>query len=223
MAQRRNARSAQQLDPNLKENPAYKGKMEALMAAIIPEDFRKIDIAFPAYWKADVATGFRAIVLRREDPKLEVKEDNSIGIKEGPGQFSRYLWKNTGAPLDCRRGAVADGVIETVQVGSIFSTSAFAGLDLDKYFGCEIAVICEELVQLPGNKASAFAPRDFWRFATYMTDATRALVDSRKEEDMKFLQQAQREADQLAMAEMLRLNARKKFESHIVETTGVSR
>jgi len=211
----RNARPARNLDPNLKENPAYKGKIEALMSAIVPEGSKKLDISFPPYWKADVATGFRAVVLRREDPKLEQKATGDIGFREGPGQFSRYLWKNVGQPLDCRRGAVADGEIETVDIGRIFSTSAFGGLNLDRYFGCEIAVICTDIRQLPGNEASGWAPRDMWVFDTYVTPETEALLSSRAEADMMRWADVQREADIIAQAEMMRINAHRKLGSNI--------
>lgn len=215
MVQRNNnqRRPARNIDPNMKDNPAYQTKMQALVSTLIPEGFKKLDISFPPYWKADIATGFRAIVLRREDPKLEFKDDGSVGQKEGPGQFSRYLWKNTGLPLDCRRGAVADGEIETIDVGRIFSTSAFGGLNLDKYLGCELAVLCVDIRQLPGTKESNFAPRDMWVFDTYVSDETEKLIESRAEGDMLRLQEAQREADLLAQAEMMKLNATRKLQA----------
>lgn len=210
MATRRNARPARVIDPNLKDNPAYQKKLEALYASIVPEGFKKLDISFPPYWKADLATGFRAIVLRREDPKLELT-DKGWTPKEGPGQFSRYLWRNTGAPLDCRRGQVADGEIETVEPGRIFSTSAFGGLNLDKYLGFELAVLCVDLVSLPGNAESGWAPREMWRFDTFVGEETQRLLESRDTSDMKRLAEAQHEADLFGMQEMMKLNASRKY------------
>ena len=215
MAMRRNARPAREIDPNIDQNPAYQAKMEALYSSLVPEGFKKLDISFPPYWKADLATGFRGIVLRREDPKLELKQDGRIGRSEGPGQFSRYLWKNTGAPLVCRRGAVADGEIETVEVGRIFSTSAFGGLSLDKYLGFELAVICVNMRQLPGNAESNFAPRDMWVFDTYVSEHTQSLLESRDEKDMLRLAEAQHEADLQGLEEMMRINAKYKGEAHV--------
>ena len=213
MATRRNARPLRNIDPNLKENPAYQKKMEALYSAIVPEGFKKLDISFPPYWKADLATGFRGIVLRREDPKLELKDNGTYGFKEGPGQFSRYLWRNTGPALDCRRGAVADGEIETIEPGRIFSTSAFGGLNLDKYIGFELAVICVDLVQLAGNAESGWAPREMWRFDTYVGEETQRMLESRDEADMRRLAEAQHEADILGMQEMMKLNATRKYQA----------
>lgn len=213
MATRRNSRPVRNIDPNLKENPAFQKKMEALYSSIVPEGFKKLDISFPPYWKADLATGFRAIVLRREDPKLELKEDGRLGQKEGPGQFSRYLWRNTGPALDCRRGAVADGEIETVEPGRIFSTSAFGGLNLDKYLGFELAVLCVDLRQLPANAESGWAPREMWVFDTYVGEETDRLLASRDESDMKRLAAAQHDADLLGMEEMMRLNAKAKYQA----------
>lgn len=195
------------LDPSYKENPAYQQKMQGLMNALLPEGFRKLDVSFPPYWKAEVASGFRAIFLKREDPKL-VWKDNQWVPNEGPGQFSRFLWKNTGPALDCRRGSVDDGEIETVESGRIFSTSVLGGLKaIEKYESRELAVICTGRRTLPGNEESSFVTRDFWEFDTFASEETIALIESIDVAVMKRLTEARREANILAEAEMMRIAA----------------
>lgn len=202
MAPKRNQRAPRVVDPNLKENPAYVGKMEALMSALLPGDFVKLDLNFPPYYKAELATGFRGIVLKREDPRNEK-------------DFTRYHWKNTGPAFDCRRGAVADGELEAVETGRIFTTGAFGGLPLDKYFGFEVVVICADSRQLPGTEESNWVVRDFWVFDTYVSPETNALLESRREEDMQFVARAARNAQLLAIEEMERINAHKRLGSNI--------
>ena len=203
MAQRRNnARPARNIDPDLKNNPAFKSKIEALMAAIVPENWTKLDISFPPYFKAELATGFRAKVLSYEAPRNE-------------RDFGRFVWQNTGPAIDCRRGAVADGEIETVETGRIFTTGAFAGLPLEKYFGFELAVIVADMRQLPGNEDSDWVPRDFWVFETHVSPETLAMIESQREEDIQFKIAAARNAKRLAVAEMERINAHKELGSNI--------
>lgn len=201
-ASKNNRRPARVIDPNIQENPAFVSKMEALMSTLVPDGWTKLDISFPPYWKADLATGFRAICLKREEPRNEQ-------------DFVRYHWKNTGPALDCRRGSVRDGEIETVESGRIFTTGAFAGLPLHKYFGFEMTVICAEMRQLAGNEESDWAPRDFWVFDTYVSPETQQLIESRREEDMAIVARAARQADILAVEEMERINAHKRLGSNI--------
>lgn len=204
MASNRNRKQPRVIDPNLQNNPAFVSKMEATMAALLPEgsEYIKLDVSFPPYWKAELATGFRAQVLKREDPRNE-------------RDFTRYHWKNLGPAIDCRRGSVSDGEIETVETGRIFTTGAFAGLPLDKYFGFELTIICSDLRQLPGNEASEFAPRDFWVFDTYVTPQVHALIESRRDEDMQLVARAARNAELIAIEEMERINAHKRLGSNI--------
>lgn len=201
-ATRNNRRPERVVDPNLQNNPAFISKMEALMSTLVPEDWTKLDVSFPPYWKADLATGFRAVILKREDPRNEK-------------DFTRYHWKNTGPALDCRRGSVADGEIETVETGRIFTTGAFAGLPLHKYFGFELTVICADIRKLPGNEESDWVQRDFWVFDTWVSPETQKLVESRREEDMAIVARASRQADIMAIEEMERINAHRRLGSNI--------
>src|SRR6476659_267227 len=51
----------------LAENEAYTADMAQLMAALVPENFVETDIGFPPYWKPEINTGFRGVVLMRDD------------------------------------------------------------------------------------------------------------------------------------------------------------
>src|SRR4051812_24145175 len=56
----------------LENNPAYQQKLKALRS-LIREGAEKVDLTFPAYWKAEVLTGFRGVLLKRDD--RDVKPD----------------------------------------------------------------------------------------------------------------------------------------------------
>lgn len=197
-------------DADLAANPAYQDKMKALMEQLVPKGAVQLDISFPPYWKAELTSGFRAIPLRRDETQKFYDVDDDIWIP-----FVRYHWKNTGPALDCRRGAVDDGVIETVETGRIFTTSAFAGLPLEKYFGFEMTVLCVDQRKLPPNQNSKGQPRKFWEFQTFVMPEVYAQIESRREEDMRHIIQLQRNADRLALEEMARINAHRNLGSNI--------
>ena len=182
-------------------NPVYQEKLEALRK-LIRKGQQKVDLSFPPYWKAAELTGFRAQLLRRDD--RDVKPDGSV--------FTRFHWKNTGdEPLQCRQGKVEDGVIVDVPVGGIFTTSNFAGLPLHKWFGFEVTVLCMDQRQLPGNEASEWKPRDFWEFEGHLMPEDIARIESKDQEDMLFVIEAQRAADRAAVMEMARLNSAERL------------
>ena len=182
-------------------NPVYKEKLAALQA-LIREGAQKVDLTFPPYWKAAELTGFRAILLRRDE--RDVKPDGSV--------FVRYHWKNTGdGPLDCRQGKVEDGVIVSVPPGGIFTTGQFAGLPLHKWYGFEVTVICMESRSLPGNEKSGWVERDFWEFEGHLMPEDIARIESKDQEDMLFVIEAQRQADRAAVLEMARLNSAERL------------
>lgn len=183
------------------ENPVYQEKLAALKS-LIREGAQKVDLTFPAYWKAAELTGFRAILLRRDE--RDVKPDGSV--------FTRYHWRNTGpAGLDCRKGRVEDGVIETVPINGIFTTSHFAGLPLHKWFGFEVTVLCLRSDTLPGNEASGYVERDFWVFEGHLMPDDIKKIESKDQQDMLFVIEAQRQADRTAVLEMARLNSAERI------------
>ncbi len=210
MAASRNTRRAP-VDPSYKDNPAFKSKLEATMAAIVPENFQRLDISFPPYWKAALAEGFFGQVLGLEPARNE-------------RDFDRWLWRNAGPSLDCRRGSVKDGEIETIEKGRIFTTGAFGGLRLENYIGFELAVICAGQDELPGNEESDWAPRSFWRFDVYVSPETLAMIDSQRDEDVQFRIAAGKQAKRAMIAEMERINVGKRLGAagpQIFDTTGV--
>lgn len=210
-ATRRNVGRAQPVDPNFRSNPAFQSKLEATMAAIVPANFVQLDISFPPYWKCELATGFFAKVLGLEPARNE-------------RDFDRWLWQNQGPAIDCRRGKVNDGEIETVEKGRIFTTGAFGGLRLENYIGFELAVICEGQRQLDGNEESGYAPRTFWEFKVMVSPETLAQIQSTRDQDVQFRIAAARQAKLLAIQEMERLNVGKRLglgHQPVMETTGI--
>lgn len=183
------------------DNPVYQEKLAALKK-LIREGQQKVDLSFPPYWKAQELTGFRGVLLKRDD--RDVKPDGSV--------FVRYHWKNTGdEPLTCRQGKVEDGVLVDVPPGGIFTTSHFAGLPLHKWFGFEVTVLCMDSRQLPGNEASEWKPRDFWEFEGHLMPEDIARIESKDQEDMLFVIEAQRQADRTAVLEMAKLNSAQRL------------
>lgn len=186
-------------------NPVYQEKRAAL-ASLLRPGMEKLDLNFPPYWKAEEMSGFRAKLLRRDE--RDRKDDGSV--------FTRFHWQNTGpGPLDCRRGRVEDGVIETVPVNGIFTTGDFKGLPMDEWYGCEVAVICLEMDKLPGNAESEYVERDFWRFEAHVSTEDKLLIESRKVEDMERRQRMILAAEAQADAEMIRLNTVTKIASKV--------
>jgi hypothetical protein len=198
MATSRNNTRRAPVDPSYRDNPVFKSKLEATMAAIVPENYTQLDISFPPYWKADLASGFRAQVLGLEPARNEQ-------------DFDRWLWRNVGPAIDCRRGAVKDGEIETLDKGRIFTTGAFGGLRLENYIGFELAVICAGQRELDGNEESKWAPRTFWEFQVYVSPETLEAIESTRDEDVQFRIAAAREAKLLRIAEMERINVGGKY------------
>lgn len=177
------------------DNPAFQEKLKATMAAIVPDNFTRLDISFPPYWKAELASGFYAQVLGREPARNEK-------------DFDRWLWRNAGPNIDCRRGAVANGEIETVGRGRIFTTGAFAGLKLENYIGYNLAVICAGQDELPATEETKGALRKFWQFEVYVDPETLLLINSQRESDVTLRMQAATLARRDMILEMERINAR---------------
>lgn len=208
MATSRNNSRRAPVDPSYKDNPAFQSKLEATMAAIVPENYTQLDISFPPYWKCELATGFRAQVLGMEPARNEQ-------------DFDRWVWRNVGPAIDCRRGKVSDGEIETVDRGRQFTTGAFGGLRLENYIGFELAVICAGQRELPGTKESNWVPRTFWEFQVYVAPEALEKINSQRDEDVAFRIAMAREAKMLKVAEMERINLG-KYAQRVVQTTGVA-
>ena len=183
------------------KNTAYQGKLDALRA-LIREGAQKVDLAFPAYWKPSDATGFRAVLLKRDD--------RDIGRDGRP--FVRWHWKNTGdEPLSCRKGRAEDGIVVDVPVGGIFTTSDYKGLPLQKWRGFEVTVIALGQEVLPPTAETDGEDRDMWVFEAHLMPDDIARIESQDEEDMLYVIEAQRQGDRAAIAEMARLNSLQKL------------
>lgn len=185
-----------QTEEALAENLTYGEDMQALAAELgVTKDMVKADIGFPPYWKADMAKGFRGIILMRDERDPE---------------FVRYHIENTGPrALDCQQGSVDDGVVESVAPGSIFTCSAYGALPLDRFFGFEVVVMVTGSRKLPGNKRSNGVPRDMWEFKVLVKPEIDALLKSRRAEDAKHVSLLQQAAKRKALEEVTLLNAKR--------------
>lgn len=180
----------------LADNPAYQEDMAALDAELgVTSDLVKADIGFPPYWKADVGKGFRGVILMRD---------------ERDPDFVRYHIENTGPrALDCQQGPVNDGVVESVEPGSIFTCSAYGALPLDRFFGLEVVVKVKGQRKLPGNTKSKNVPRDMFEFEVLVTKEVQALLKSKRAEDAKHLAMIQSAAKRKALEEIAHINAKR--------------
>lgn len=184
----------------LDNNPVYQEKLKALKA-LIREGAQKADLTFPPYFKIDEMTGFRGTLLKRDD--RDVKEDGSI--------FIRYHWRNTGpGPLECRRGKVEDGVVETVPVGGIFTTGHFGNLPFHKWFGFEVTVLALEKRTMPANSKIPL-DHSFWTCEAHLMPEDLKRIESQDLEDQLFIIEAQKLADREAVREMARLNSAQRI------------
>lgn len=198
---------------DLEGNPAYQSDIAALLSDLaVPQGYVETDIGFPPYWKADIARGFRGVILMRDE-----RDPN----------FVRYHIENTGPKaLECQKGPVDDGVVSDVKTGQIFTISAFGGLPLDRFFGLEVVVICTGSRKLPGNEKSKNVPRDLWEWKVLVAEDVEELLRSKRKEDMAHLRQIQAEAKRKALAEVATINAKRKEltqgNGNAINTTGVS-
>lgn len=184
---RRNVGSDTQSAEALAGNPVYDEQLKAAMALLVPENYREVVLTFPPYWKPEINTGFRATVLYRD---------------ERDASFPRYVLQ-TAVQLDCRRGPVDDGEIITIQPGMNFSVGVYASLPLERFFGLELTAIAVGRQKLPINKTRD-VPYDMWQFRTFVNPEVEKRINSNKEEDIRFLQDAQRNAHREMIKELAR-------------------
>ena len=171
----------------LQGNPAYDEAFAKAMAALVPENAREVHLTFPPYWKPEVNTGFRGTVLYRD---------------ERDPSFARYIVQSA-VTLDCRRGPVDDGEIVTIQPGMNFSIGVYASLPLERFFGLELTAIAVGKQKLPINKNRDIA-YDMWQFRTFLVPEVEKRINSNREEDIRFLQEAQRNAHREMLKELAR-------------------
>jgi hypothetical protein len=187
--------------------PAYLADLPAELQALVPQEFVETEIGFPPYWKAAVNKGFRGIVL---------------GYDDRDPDFVRIHIENTGPAIDCQRGPVDDGVVQTVNPGRIFTISKFGALPLEQYLGVDVVVICTGSRKLPGNEASRNVPRDLWEWRVFVSKEVETLLRSRRMQEREQLKRLQEEARGKMLAEIATIQARKLTEKSTINTVGVS-
>ncbi len=183
---RRNVGSTQTED-NLKGNPEYDAQMAATLELLVPAGYTEVNLTFPPYWKPTIGQGFRATVLYRDE-----REES----------FPRYVLQSA-TKLDCRKGPVDDGEIITIQQGMNFSIGVYASLPLERFFGLELVAIATGMQRLPANK-NRDIPYDMWQFRTMVNPEVMKKITSNREEDVRFLQEAQRNAHREMLKELAR-------------------
>jgi len=187
--------------------PADLAGIDPALLGLIPKDFVETEIGFPPYWKASLNKGFRGIVL---------------GYDDRDPDFVRIHIENTGPALDCQKGPVDDGVIQTVNTGRIFTISKFGALPLEQYIGVDVVVICTGSRKLPGNEASRNVPRDLWEWRVFVSKDVETLLRSRRTKEREQLRLLQQEARSKMLGEIATIQARKLAEKSSINTTGVS-
>lgn len=188
--------------------PADLAGVPAELVGLIPSDFVETEIGFPPYWKASVNKGFRGVIL---------------GFDDRDPDFVRIHIENTGnLPLDCQRGPVDDGVVQSVNPGRIFTISKFGALPLEQYIGVDVVVLCTGSRKLPGNEASRNVPRDLWEWRVFVSQDVENLLRSRRASEREQLARLQQEARTKMLGEIASINARRLAEKNSINTTGVS-
>lgn len=135
-------------------------------------------IGFPPYWNPK-EIGNKLLAR----PVLLDTRDES---------FHRYVMVATQVPIRCQRGP-ADGAQEViVKPGEMFTMSPYAALPLDAYFDIEVFIEVSGKRKLPGNAESDNKPRDLWEFTLKVSPNDRKLLNSRRAEETKRLQEARR-------------------------------
>jgi hypothetical protein len=129
----------------------------------------------PPYWKAAMngqsAVGqfFRGIPMM-----IDNKDPN----------FIRYVMQAT-IPLTCYRGPVDSAEAVSVQPGELFTISSYAGLDMVRYLGFEIAAIIVEDTQLAPT--AEIAVRNFYRWKIRVPRETMKQLQEMRVEETKLL------------------------------------
>lgn len=142
---------------------------------VIPEDWAKEEISFAPYWspvwdeKEKVGNGFKATVLARDER----------GRDADGNPFIRYQLE-TALPLSCSRGDLNSRTMEVVSPGSKFTTSVYASLPLEMYYGCEVMVKVSGKRKLPPNEHSNGAHRDLFVFELFVSPDTRKMLDEER-------------------------------------------
>lgn len=146
---------------------------EAFSTIPMPEGFTDVAIGFAPYWTPELGKYFHAFV---------------VDIDDADQNFVRYILQNMSEhPLECQRGPAADAEIVMVEQGEEFTCSAYAGLPLMRFAGAEVIVIPVENQKLPGNEASDFKPRDFWKFKVKVSSETKQELQLQAQERAKQL------------------------------------
>ncbi len=164
---------------------------QAEIATAVPQGWVEEAVGFPPYWKPTLGGYFKGIVLMRD---------------ERDPSFIRYHIEAR-MPLDCRTGKADDGEVVAVKTGEVFTTSAFAALPLDRFFGFEVFVQVTQTRKLPGNDQSDNVERDMWVFKVMVSPETKKLLDDGRRENIAYLKEMRAAASKKAIENMMLLNS----------------
>lgn len=163
---------------------------DQFFAADVPEGWVDEQVGFPPYWSPEMGSAFRGMIMYRDERQPE---------------FIRYVVQAS-APIRCHRGPSDDEQEEViVQPGELFTTTAYAALPLERYFGFEVWVLAEKKRTLaastnPNAKEGQKRKREQWDFRIRVSPETKKLLDDQRSETAKLLQTKREEARRNAMA-----------------------
>jgi hypothetical protein len=108
--------------------------------------FVKEKTGYPPYWQPAENQGFCGTVLRLDDKDPE---------------FCRFVIR-AAADILCYQGPTDNADEVLVHQGEEFSCSVYAVLPLEKYFGCQVLVVCK------GKRKLAAAGKTLWEFDLFV-------------------------------------------------------
>jgi hypothetical protein len=144
------------------ENEVENEEIDAEVAA--PNGWEEEQVGFAPYWTPEKGKTFLARVenFDMRDPK-----------------FQRFICENKGKAMTCHTGPQDDQKEVTVKKGERFSLSAYAGLPLLDYMGCEV------FVEVVGKRKIAGQPNPMWVFTIRVSPETKRMLAERRRRDAR--------------------------------------
>ena len=181
--------ASKKLEKQMEEEEMLAKAMDEFEASLGGEWVEDTQVGLPPYWKPRSENGpaigqsFCGIPMMIDD-----KDKN----------FIRYVIQAT-RTMKCWKGPVDNAEEVIIHAGDLFTVSNYSGLNLDKYFGFEIAAIVVSDEQLAPTEE--IAVRNFYRWKVKVPLAT-----------MKQLQEIRREE-----TELLRLEVQNQARRRLLE------
>lgn len=162
----------------LEEQMEVANQLEAAEAAfdemLASEDWVEDSQAgLPPYWKAAMGQSAVGQFFRGIPMMIDNKTPN----------FVRYVLQAS-IPMTCYRGPVDSAEPVEIEPGDLFTISSYAGLDMEKYLGFEVAAMVVEEMDL---KPTDDGPRKFYRWKIRVPRATMEKLKEIRVEETELL------------------------------------